>query len=130
MQNAAGNHWLSFVNSTSWSPLSGTATLFNGLGNSSIGATSTDSQFIITVPQIEVVDIVMFVSFSFHILRLTDTFPFFPLDSFEFFSNNYDDGDHPVCLTARIHQDPLSDLSLVFSSTYSWSFLVLEAFVC
>ncbi|KAM0753984.1 hypothetical protein T439DRAFT_169004 [Meredithblackwellia eburnea MCA 4105] len=70
MQNTAGNHWLSFFNSTSWSPLSGAASMFQGLGNTSVGASVYDnSQFIITVPTTQVVDVVV---------------------------NNYDDGDHPI----------------------------------
>ena len=64
--------WLSFFNSTSWSPLAGAATLFSGLGNTSTGAETYDSsQFIITVPKVEVVEIIL---------------------------NNYDDGDHPLHL--------------------------------
>lgn len=60
MQNTAGNHWLSFFNSTSWSPLAGAATLFSGLGNAPSGASVYDnSQFIITVAKVEVVDIVL-----------------------------------------------------------------------
>ncbi|ORY66655.1 Cupredoxin [Leucosporidium creatinivorum] len=72
MQNTATNNWLSFVNSTSWSPLAGQATLFDSLTLNSTGANVyDDSQLIITIPQKEVVDIVI---------------------------NNYDDGDHPFHL--------------------------------
>ncbi|KAL8291388.1 hypothetical protein RQP46_002366 [Phenoliferia psychrophenolica] len=72
MQNTAGNHWLSFFNSTSWSPVAGAATLFNGLGNTTTGAgVYENSQFIITVPEVQVVQVVL---------------------------NNYDDGDHPLHL--------------------------------
>ncbi|KAK4047170.1 hypothetical protein OIO90_006279 [Microbotryomycetes sp. JL221] len=73
MQNTADNKWLSFVNSTSWSPLQGQATLFQQPGKDVVGAGVFDdqSQFIVTVPNEEVIDLVV---------------------------NNYDDGDHPFHL--------------------------------
>ncbi|KAK4047081.1 hypothetical protein OIV83_005644 [Microbotryomycetes sp. JL201] len=73
MQNTADNRWLSFVNSTSWSPLQGQATLFqqSSMFTAGAGVYDKDSQFVISVPQEGIVDIVV---------------------------NNYDDGDHPFHL--------------------------------
>ncbi|KAM0786984.1 hypothetical protein ACM66B_002402 [Microbotryomycetes sp. NB124-2] len=74
MQNTADNRWLSFINSTSWSPLRGQATLFQTSTTSfqaGAGTYDNESQLIVDVPQIEVVDLIV---------------------------NNLDDGDHPFHL--------------------------------
>ncbi|SGY20472.1 BQ5605_C016g08067 [Microbotryum silenes-dioicae] len=76
MQETPSGVWRSFVNSTSWSPLQGQASMFSGLGFTTTGAkTYNDSQLIVSVPELgtgskqlpQVVDIII---------------------------NNYDDGDH------------------------------------
>ncbi|SCV72247.1 BQ2448_4941 [Microbotryum intermedium] len=80
MQETSSGVWRSFVNSTSWSPLQGQATMFSGLGFTTSGAgTYNDSQLIVTIPELgatakqeaQVIDIII---------------------------NNYDDGDHPFHL--------------------------------
>lgn len=50
MQNTADNHWLAFVNSTSWSPLQGQATLLDQWAATTRGASTNDSQLIVTIP--------------------------------------------------------------------------------
>ncbi|BGP59358.1 hypothetical protein NBRC10512_005153 [Rhodotorula toruloides] len=75
MQNTGNNQWLSFVNSTSWAPLQGKATLLSGYGFNAVGTSQADSQLIVTVPDpssgTQVVDV---------------------------YVQNYDDGDHPFHL--------------------------------
>ena len=60
MQNTADNLWRAFVNQTSWSPLMGDATLFARTGAQSQGAgVYQDSQLVITIPDEQVVDVVV-----------------------------------------------------------------------
>ncbi|GAA5919729.1 hypothetical protein JCM5296_000104 [Sporobolomyces johnsonii] len=64
MQNDQSNNWLSFINTTSWSPLVGAATLFGSYGNETAGVTSTNEQLVVNVPdpaanEHQVVDIVI-----------------------------------------------------------------------
>ncbi|POY75890.1 hypothetical protein BMF94_0973 [Rhodotorula taiwanensis] len=74
MQNTADNHWLAFVNSTSWSPLQGQATLLDQWAATTRGASTNDSQLIVTIPDANETQVVQVVY------------------------NNLDDGDHPFHL--------------------------------
>jgi hypothetical protein len=88
--------WLSFINSTSWSPLTGQATLFNGLGSTTTGAGTYDGdQLIVTIPEQQVVDLVV---------------------------NNYDDGDHPFrALGPRKGGKINLSLTTLFRARSSWA---------
>nr|AAR82933.1 multicopper oxidase [Auricularia auricula-judae] len=71
-QVTADNGFFAFINSTSWTPLSGSPTLFSHLGADTVGANTFDnSQLILTSPNSEVIDLII---------------------------DNLDDGDHPFHL--------------------------------
>ncbi|EJD50994.1 multicopper oxidase [Auricularia subglabra TFB-10046 SS5] len=71
-QVTADNGFFAFINSTSWTPLSGSPTLFSHLGADNVGAKTFDnSQLILTSEDAEVVDLII---------------------------DNLDDGDHPFHL--------------------------------
>ena len=94
LENDPENHFLAFMNSTSWVPLKGTTTLLDVYNNKGTyapngGSIQPTDQFMITEDDIQVVDLLIVSScFIFHDQSMLTTSA----------KNNLDDGDHPFHL--------------------------------
>ena len=72
LENDPDNHFLGFMNTTSWEPLKGTTTLLsvrdaiaNGSSYAPVGGSLRDEQFMITEDSIQTVDLVIVRTLNF-----------------------------------------------------------------